>query len=208
MRVFFLLLGLLSASFLYISFISPTQGMDVSSTIQEQHPDNAELATFAGGCFWCTESEFRTLEGVLYTRVGYEGGNLENPSYRDITTGETGHAEVLQVYFDPQIISYETLVTFFLKEAHDPTQINRQGVDVGTQYRSAIFYHDETQQKTAKKVISAIDLEGFYRSAIVTEVSPSQTFWEAEEYHQQYYEKYEEKHGKPHIRVLLKKAKK
>lgn len=208
MRVFFLLLSLVTTGILYVSLTAQTQGMDVSSTIQTQKPDDAQLATFAGGCFWCIESEFRALEGVLYTRVGYEGGDLKSPSYKDITTGQTGHAEVLQVYFNPQTISYETLVTFFLKEAHDPTQINRQGVDVGTQYRSAIFYHDETQQQTAKSVISAINEEGIYQNPIATKVSPSQEFWEAEEYHQQYYEKYEEKHGKPHIRVILKKAKK
>ena len=208
MRVFFLLLGLLSTSFLYVSLISPTQGMDVSNTIQKQKPDDAELATFAGGCFWCLESEFRALEGVVYTRVGYEGGKLNNPSYRDITTGETGHAEVLQVYFDPETISYEALVDFFLRKAHDPTQVNRQGVDVGTQYRSAIFYHDDQQKQSATRLISAINKEGIYKDPIATEITASETFWEAEEYHQQYYEKYEEKHGKPHIRVLLKKAKK
>ena len=106
--------------------------------------------TLAGGCFWCTESEYRALDGVLFTRVGYMGGALDNPTYRDITTGRTGHAEVVQVTYDPEKLPYADLLTFFLTIAHDPTQLNRQGVDVGTQYRSAIFYKDEDEKEAAQ----------------------------------------------------------
>ncbi len=169
-------------------------------------PQGYPAAVFAGGCFWCTESEYRGLDGVLYTRVGYMGGDTENPSYQDITTGKTGHAEVVKVTFDPQKITYPDLVEFFLTTVHDPTQLNRQGVDVGTQYRSAIFSSDEAQEKIAREVIAKVDASGQYDSPIVTTIEPYGTFWEGEDYHQQYYEKYEEKTGRDHVRVILKKA--
>lgn len=173
-----------------------------------EKPENFPIATFAGGCFWCLESEIRALNGVLYTRAGYEGGAMQSPTYHDVTTGTTGHAEVVEVTFDPSKISYEKLVEFFLTKAHDPTQINRQGVDVGTQYRSEIFVHDEQQEKIANDVIARINAQKIYKNPIATRVSPSSTFWEAEEYHQQYYEKYERANGQPHIRVFLKQKNK
>ena len=204
---------LLLALFLFVSGVifltsANIQGMEVSKTIQEHRPDNLPIATIAGGCFWCIESEFRALEGVIYTRVGYEGGHTENPSYKDITSGKTGHAEALEVYYDPDMISYKKLIDFFLTRAHDPTQKNKQGVDVGTQYRSVIFYHDHEQKKIAQQVIKDVNLRKVWKSPIVTELAPKTTFWEAETYHQQYYEKYEDKTGTPHIRVLFKKNKK
>lgn len=113
--------------------------------------EKCAVATFAGGCFWCTESEFQHLPGVLFTIVGYTGGALENSTYEDISTGTTGHAEALEIYFDPQKITYEQLVEHFLKRAHDPTELNKQWVDVGTQYRSAIFYHDQTHRKPHRR---------------------------------------------------------
>ena len=134
------------------------------------------------------------------------GGETENPTYKDITTGKTGHAEVIEVTFDPEKISYETIVEFFLTQAHDPTQLNRQGVDVGTQYRSAIFPADAEQERIAKNVIQRIDSRKVHDKPIVTTIEPMATFWEAEDYHQQYYEKYEEQNGQPHLRVVLKKA--
>lgn len=181
--------------------------MEVSDTIQSTKPNNASVATFAGGCFWCIESEFRALDGVLFTLVGYEGGDLENPTYQDITTGKTGHAEAIEVYYDTDQITYRELTDFFLRKAHDPTQKDRQGVDVGTQYRSAIFYHDETQKTEAQAAIKAATDEKVWKKPIVTELSPKSTFWVGEDYHQQYYEKYEEINGRPHIRVLFKQKK-
>ena len=171
-----------------------------------QKPDGYPSITLAGGCFWCTESEFRALNGVLYTRVGYMGGDTKNPTYQDITTGKTGHAEVIEVTYDPAQTSLESLFEYFLTKAHDPTQLNRQGVDVGTQYRSAIFYADEEQKKLAEKAIKGVEMDNVWDMPIVTKLEPLSTFWEGEEYHQQYYEKYEEQTGKTHLRVILKKA--
>lgn len=174
----------------------------------DKKPDGYPTVTLAGGCFWCTESEYRGLDGVLYTRVGYMGGETNNPGYLDITTGKTGHAEVVQVTYDPDKTSYDDILEFFLTEAHDPTQLNRQGVDVGTQYRSAIFYADEDEKQAAQTVIDRINEAKVYKDPIVTTLEPLQTFWDGEEYHQQYYEKYQEAKGSPHIRVILKNKKK
>ncbi|MCB1530984.1 MAG: peptide-methionine (S)-S-oxide reductase MsrA [Rhodospirillales bacterium] len=182
--------------------------MDVADTIANEKPENAPYASLAGGCFWCLESEFRALRGVLYTRSGYEGGDLEHPAYRDVTTGKTGHAETVEVYYDPALISYRQILDFFLRKAHDPTQKDRQGVDVGPQYRSAIFYHDDTQKQIAEEAIKAAEKDKVWPKKIVTTLEPHTQFWEAEGYHQQYYEKYEAEKGRPHIRVLMKKAKK
>jgi len=179
----------------------------VAETIKPEKPDNYPIATLAGGCFWCLESEFRALDGVVFTISGYSGGHVENPTYRDITTGKSGHAEVTDVYYDPKIISYTEIVDYFLRKAHDPTQLNRQGVDVGTQYRSAVFYHDETQKQIAEEVISKVNADKAWKDSIVTTLEPLQKFWPAEDYHQQYYDKYEKANGRPHIRVLLKKEK-
>lgn len=182
--------------------------MDLGEDIMKEEPTGYPVATLAGGCFWCLESEFRALDGVLFTKSGYTGGHLDDPEYRDVTTGETGHAEAVEITFDPAKISYGDLVKFFLTKAHDPTQVNRQGVDVGPQYRSEIFYHDEEQKRIAQEAIKSVEESGVYKKPIATKISPAGKFWEAEEYHQQYYEKYEEQNGSPHIRVLLKKAKK
>lgn len=183
------------------------EGVVVSDTVQSEKPVDAPYATFAGGCFWCLESEFRALDGVLYTRVGYTGGIPDHPDYHDVTTGKTGHAEAVEIYYDPAVLSYRALLDHFLRKAHDPTQLNRQGVDVGTQYRSVIFYHDEAQKAEAEAAIAAAEADKVWKNPIVTELLPAATFWEAEGYHQQYYEKYEEKTGKPHVRVLMKKEK-
>ncbi len=188
--------------------VNPSKGMEVADTIKSEKPDNLPVASFAGGCFWCMESEFRALNGVVYTISGYEGGNVDNPTYSDVSSGKTGHAETTEIYYDPNIISYRELVDYFLRKAHDPTQLNRQGVDVGTQYRSAIFYHDESQKKEAEEAIEAATKDHVWKDKIVTTVEPAKAFWPAEEYHQQYYEKYEKANGRPHIRVLLKHGKK
>lgn len=207
-RLFFVT-ALAFAAFGFILFLgSPGAAMVKGGDLMNDKPEGYPVAVFAGGCFWCTESEYRALNGVLYTRVGYMGGDLENPTYRDITTGKTGHAEVVEITFDPTKTDYEMLVEFFLAKAHDPTQLNRQGVDVGTQYRSAIFPTDEEQERVAKAVIERVEMSKIYNKPIVTTIEPHSTFWPGEDYHQQYYEKYEEKNGVPHLRVLMKKGKK
>ncbi len=144
-----------------------------------------EQATFGAGCFWGVEETFRQTPGVTDTAVGYEGGTLENPTYRDVCTGRTGHAEVVQVTFDPALVSYDTLLDIFWAN-HDPTTLNRQGPDHGTQYRSAIFYHSPEQQTTAEASKEKWSASGRFRRPIVTEVVPAQSFYLAEEYHQQY----------------------
>jgi peptide-methionine (S)-S-oxide reductase len=183
--------------------------LEKGADLQSQKPseDYPEII-LGGGCFWCMESEYRALNGVLFSRAGYMGGNIDNPTYQQVTTGKTGHAEVIGITYDPEKISYRELVDFFLRRAHDPTQLNRQGVDVGTQYRSAIFYGNEEEKKIAQETIAKINAEKLYDKPIVTEVSTASTFWIAEEYHQQYYEKYAKEKGQDHIRVLLKKMKK
>jgi peptide-methionine (S)-S-oxide reductase len=145
-------------------------------------------ATFGAGCFWGVEVTFRQLAGVIDAQVGYMGGHLLNPTYQDVCTGTTGHAEVLQVEFNPEQISYEALLDVFWK-AHDPTQLNRQGPDVGTQYRSGIYYEDETQRVTAEASRANLEQSGQHVNPIATEVAAASEFYRAEEYHQQYLEK-------------------
>lgn len=145
-----------------------------------------EKATFAAGCFWGVEESFYDLSGVVATRVGYTGGHLEQPSYQQVCSDSTGHAEAVEVTFDPATISYEQLLKVFW-QAHDPTQLNRQGPDVGSQYRSAIFYHSEQQRLLAEQSRDTLDASGRYRRSLVTEIVPAGTFWEAEAYHQKYH---------------------
>jgi peptide-methionine (S)-S-oxide reductase len=147
-----------------------------------------EKATFAAGCFWGVEATFRALPGVLSTRVGYIGGKTENPSYKDVCTDATGHAEAVEVTYDPNKIRYDDLLKVFW-ENHDPTQLNRQGPDWGTQYRSAIFYHSPEQQKAAQASKDAMENSHRYSKKIVTQIVPAETFFQAEDYHQQYLEK-------------------
>ena len=144
------------------------------------------VATLAGGCFWCLEAAFEQLDGVISVLPGYMGGHDPRPTYEAVCRGNTGHAEVVQVRFDPAIIGYETLLTAFFT-IHDPTTLNRQGHDVGTQYRSAIYYHDESQKAAAEAMIARLHAEGVWSAPIVTEVTPAADFFEAEEYHHQYY---------------------
>lgn len=145
-------------------------------------------ATFGAGCFWGVEAAFRQVPGVLSTTVGYLGGTMENPTYRDVCTGRTGHAEVVEVAYDAERLTYDDLLTIFW-ENHDPTTLNRQGPDVGTQYRSAIFYHDDAQQAAAAASKDERERSGRYRKPIVTEITPATAFYSAEDYHQQYLEK-------------------
>jgi methionine-S-sulfoxide reductase len=147
-----------------------------------------QLATFAAGCFWGVEAKFRKLPGVKDTTVGYTGGNVENPTYHMVCSNKTGHAESVLVEFDPEKISYKELVRAFF-DMHNPTTKNRQGFDIGSQYRSVIFYHNDEQRKIAQKVIDEMEQTGTFRRNIVTEVVPADDFFKAEEYHQRYYEK-------------------
>jgi peptide-methionine (S)-S-oxide reductase len=142
-------------------------------------------ATFGAGCFWGVEATFRTIPGVTNATVGYSGGELPNPSYEDVCTDRTGHAEVVQVEYDPEQVSYDELLEVFWS-CHNPTQLNRQGPDVGTQYRSAIFYHDDEQKAAAEESKAALEKLGRYRRPIVTQIAPAAPFFPAEEYHQQY----------------------
>ena len=147
-----------------------------------------EVATFGAGCFWGVEAAFRRTPGVIDAAVGYSGGDLEKPTYKDVCTDETGHAEVVQVTFDPQKLSYSQLLDVFWK-IHDPTQVNRQGPDFGKQYRTVIFFHSRDQEEIARKSKQALESSGKFRHPIATEISPVKTFWRAEEYHQRYLEK-------------------
>jgi peptide-methionine (S)-S-oxide reductase len=148
--------------------------------------EQKELATLAGGCFWCLEAVFEQLKGVEKVVSGYTGGTTANPSYRQVCGGNTGHAEVVQVAFDPAVISYGQLLEVFFA-IHDPTTLNRQGADVGTQYRSAIFYHSPEQKSAAEEVIARLSTEHVFERPIVTQVVPFEVFYSAEDYHQGYY---------------------
>jgi len=149
---------------------------------------DTELATLGGGCFWCIEAPMKELVGVESVTSGYAGGHVENPTYEQVCEGTTGHAEVVQVAFDPGRITFEELLEVFFA-IHDPTTEDRQGPDVGSQYRSAVFYHSEEQRETVERLVAEMNESGVYDDDIVTEVSPLDTFYEAEEYHQDYYEK-------------------
>jgi len=147
---------------------------------------SSNLATLGGGCFWCIEAAFSKLKGVISVRSGYSGGQIKHPSYKEVCRGTTGHAEVVQIEFDPGIISFETLLEVFWT-VHDPTTLNRQGGDVGTQYRSAIFYHDQYQKQIAEKSIEQV-ANALWNNPVVTEIVPFETFYEAEPYHQDYFD--------------------
>ena len=158
-----------------------------------------ETATFAAGCFWGVEASFRQVKGVISTRVGYTGGNKENPTYEQVCSHTTGHAEAVEVVFDPGVVTYTQLLDVFWS-IHDPTQMNRQGPDVGSNYRSAIFYHSQEQRELAEASLNkAQESPRFRGKKIVTQIVPASTFWPAEEYHQQYFEKRGLKGGGCHI---------
>ena len=147
---------------------------------------NLQAATLAGGCFWCLEAVFDEVKGVQGVESGYAGGTMPNPSYRTVCNGDTGHAEVVQVHFDPNVVSYHDLLNVFFA-IHDPTTMNRQGADVGTQYRSAIFYHDDEQKKVAEELIQSLNAQKIWDKPIVTEVTKLDKFYMAEDYHQEYF---------------------
>lgn len=147
---------------------------------------NNEIATLGGGCFWCLDAVYTDLVGVLKVESGYAGGKTKNPTYHQVSTGSSGHAEVVQITYDPNLVSYEDLLNIFFT-IHDPTTLNRQGADIGTQYRSVIFYHNESQRETAERIMHEISEDGLWNDAIVTQLLPYQEFYVAEEYHQDYF---------------------
>lgn len=160
---------------------------------------SVETATLAAGCFWCTEAIFRRLKGVISVTPGYSGGDMGKPSYEAVSTGKTGHAESAQIKFDPSVISFEKLLDVFW-HLHDPTQLNRQGADVGTQYRSAIFYHDDKQKEVAEKSKKKLEESGYYKNPIVTKIVPFKAFYPAENYHKDFYENHKDS---PYCRVVI-----
>ena len=161
--------------------------------------DHREVATLAGGCFWCLEAVFERLQGVEKVESGYAGGDLPNPSYQQVCTGRTGHAEVVQITFNPEIITYRELLEVFFG-VHDPTTLNRQGSDVGTQYRSAVFYHSAKQQAVLQQVIRELEDTATWDEAIVTEIALFTAFYTAEEYHQQYYQRNQDQ---PYCQMII-----
>ncbi|HEV7329591.1 MAG TPA: peptide-methionine (S)-S-oxide reductase MsrA [Flavisolibacter sp.] len=163
--------------------------------------DEVETATFGTGCFWCTEAIFEQLNGVVKVTSGYMGGQVKNPTYKEVCTGETGHAECVQIVYEPSKISYDELLKVFF-QVHDPTSLNRQGADVGTQYRSAIFYHTPEQKSKAEYYKKELNTSGAYDKQIVTEVSPATEFYVAEDYHQEYYQN--NKNTNPYCSIVIR----
>lgn len=175
--------------------------MDTNMESKNKQPlAGTETATFANGCFWCTEAIFEQLDGVISAVSGYSGGHTEKPTYNDIGTGETGHAECLQIVYDPAKVTFDELLEVFW-ETHDPTTLNRQGADVGTQYRSAIFYHNAEQKEKAEKYKAELNKSGAFEKPIVTEITAYSKFYPAEDYHQQYYENNNNKN--PYCRIVI-----
>ncbi len=158
-----------------------------------------EVATLGGGCFWCVEAVFDGLKGVEKVESGYSGGHVENPTYREVCMGTTGHIEVVQVTFDPETISFRDVLSVFFA-THDPTTRDRQGADVGPQYRSAVLYHDEEQKRVAEELIVELEADGIWGDPVVTEVAPFEKFYVAEEYHQNYFE---DNPGQPYCQVII-----
>jgi peptide-methionine (S)-S-oxide reductase len=185
--------------------IDTSQSIHGRETNKMQHEDSQstttsrEVTTLAGGCFWCLEAVYDQLKGVEDVVSGYAGGAVRNPTYRQVCSGDTGHAEVIQVTFDPTVVAFKDLLEVFFT-IHDPTTPNRQGADVGTQYRSAIFYHTPEQQATAKQVIEELDTARIWDNPIVTEVAPIATFYPAEDYHQEYFERNQ---SQPYCRAVV-----
>jgi len=172
-----------------------------SSLINARFADQTDTATFATGCFWCTEAVFEELNGVLSVTSGYSGGQVDNPTYKAVCTGETGHAECVQVVYEPNKISYDELLEVFF-EVHDPTSLNRQGADIGTQYRSAIFYHNDEQKQKAEYYKNELNKNGAFEKPIVTEIAAFTKFYPAEDYHQEYYDN--NKNTNPYCSVVIR----
>jgi peptide-methionine (S)-S-oxide reductase len=181
-------------NFCFLIFIGSACSQNTQKTTEKKskeekvikNMENLEMATLGAGCFWCVEAIYQDLKGVVKVESGYSGGSVDKPTYKQICDGNTGHAEVIRVYFDPKVISYEVILELFWA-AHDPTTLNRQGNDVGTQYRSAIFYHNETQKEIALKSKETADKSGTFSKPIVTEITALTNYYPAEDYHQDYF---------------------
>lgn len=171
-----------------------------TETMDTHITGNTDTATFGAGCFWCVEAVFQELKGVQKVTSGYSGGTVKNPSYREVCTGRTGHAEVIQVVYDPDTISFSELLEVFW-QTHDPTTLNQQGADIGTQYRSAVFYHSPEQQQLAEEYKKKLDASGAFSAPVVTEISPLVSFYPAEDYHQNYYA---ENGEQPYCRAVIR----
>jgi peptide-methionine (S)-S-oxide reductase len=171
----------------------------LSVTQTDAQQKKVQKATFGNGCFWCSEAVFQRLDGVISTKSGYEGGSVPNPSYADVCTGTTGHAEVIEVLFDPTKITYDELLNVFWK-THDPTTLNRQGADVGTQYRSVIFYHNDQQKALAEQYKNELNKANAFGKPIVTAINKAETFYEAEKYHQDYFNNNQDQ---PYCRLVI-----
>ncbi len=180
--------ALLFFIFLFISFFALTR--TEAKTSQKENPmqNKTEIATLGGGCFWCIEAIYERVRGVIKVTSGYSGGHVENPTYEQVSTGTTGHAESVQIEFDPNVISYNEILDIFW-QIHDPTQLNRQGNDIGPQYRSVIFYHDERQKEIALKSKAELEKENIFDKPIVTEITAFKRFYPAESYHKNYYDR-------------------
>jgi peptide-methionine (S)-S-oxide reductase len=191
------------ATILAISFFSCTSEnkYNAMSSSLINITEQTDTATFGTGCFWCTEAIFEQLTGVLKVTSGYSGGHVDKPTYKQVCTGETGHAECVQIQYEPQKISYDELLEVFW-QVHDPTTLNRQGADVGTQYRSAIFYHNDTQKQRAEHYKSELEKSGAFPKPIVTEIAPAAKFYAAEDYHQEYY--YNNKNTNPYCAMVIR----
>ena len=172
-----------------------------SSMVNASIGDKTDTATFATGCFWCTEAVFEGLKGVMKVTSGYTGGAVKNPTYKEVCSGETGHAECVQIVYEPNKITFDELLEVFF-EVHDPTTLNRQGADVGTQYRSAIFYHSDEQKQKAEHYKNELNKSGAFDKPIVTEIAASSIFYPAEDYHQEYYEN--NKNSNPYCSVVIR----
>lgn len=181
--------------FIFINFVAIGQTQKSKETMSK----TLEVATFGAGCFWCVEAVFQRLDGVEKVESGYSGGNVKNPSYKEVCTGRTGHAEVIQIHYNPEVISFDELLEVFW-QTHDPTTLNRQGNDVGTQYRSAIFYHNENQKMLAESYKKKLTDEKVFDDPIVTEIMPFEAFYVAEDYHQNYFN---ENGSQPYCSIVI-----
>lgn len=186
--------------FVLVLVCSLASGQSAHGNTMNDTTGKRDTATFGAGCFWCVEAIFQNLKGVEKVSSGYTGGSVPNPSYEEVCTGMTGHAEVAQILFDPEVITYKELLEVFW-QTHDPTTLNRQGADVGTQYRSAIFYHNDEQRRLAEEYKKKLNESGAFNNPVITEISPLTVFYEAENYHQDYYNN---NGNQPYCRLVIK----
>lgn len=196
--------NLLFAAFILSSFITGCSAKTQSNNSIAPFmiaSEKVDTATFGTGCFWCTEAIFEQLKGVLKVTSGYSGGQVKNPTYQQVTTGETGHAECVQIIYEPEKISFDELLEVFW-QVHDPTSLNRQGADVGTQYRSAIFYHNDTQKQKAEQYKNELNNSGAFKNPVVTEIAVASPFYTAENYHQEYYQN--NKNSNPYCAMVIR----